>query len=293
MAVHEQQEVSPPSEETVQEVVLALHRFTPDDDALPQKQEFRVPVRPGMTVLDGLHYIRDNIDPTLGYRFSCRMGVCGSCAMYIKGFPMLACQTQILELNADRIEIMPLPNFEVIKDVVVNLSDVFTRHRSVKPYIVRDDEPENPQAELLQRPEEAEHFLQFTYCIKCGLCLAACPTVATDPHYLGPQALAQAFRYNADTRDTDSALRAECVGGPEGPWRCHFAGACSEVCPKGVDPALAIQLLKRQMVFRNLGLGRRQKSAPVAPKETGGQRRPDIPEPPAPTVDNGGEGAGN
>lgn len=272
------------SDEIVKDVLFKVHRFSPDDDQPARMQDYRVPVRHGMTVLDGLHYIRDNVDATLSYRFSCRMAICGSCGMFVNGLPRLACKTQILELNSEAVEVKPMPNYEVTKDLVPTLTDFFEKHRSVMPYIVREEDREHPTNELLQNPQELEAYQQFAYCIKCGLCLAACPTVATDPAYIGPQALAQAFRYNVDTRDAGWAGRMEAVCGPEGPWRCHFSGACSEVCPKGVDPAFAIQLLKGQVVFSNLGLKKPHKAAPVAPKETGAQRRQGIPELPPRTV---------
>ncbi len=267
-------------EEIVKEVLFRVHRFSPDGGGA-RMQEYRVPVRRGMTVLEGLHYIRDNLDATLSYRFSCRMAICGSCGMFINGLPRLACQTQILELESDLIEVRPLPNYRVIKDLVPDLSPFFEKHRSLMPYIIRQDEPEG---ELLQSPEELNAYLQFAYCIKCGLCYAACPTVATDEEYFGPQALAQAFRYTTDSRDGGWEVRMKVACSPEGLWHCHFAGACSEACPKGVDPALAIQLLKREAVFVRWGLKRPHPPAPEAPEVTEGKRREGIPEPPPPTV---------
>ena len=285
MAEAKQASASAFSDQVVKEIVFRVHRFSPDNGQPPRMQEFRVPVREGMTVLDGLHYIRDNLDSTLSYRFSCRMGVCGSCGMFINGLPRLACQTQILELGSDTVEVKPMPNYEVTKDLVADTRPLFEKHRSVKPHILgREEEIDNPTNEFQQSPEELESYVQFAYCIKCGLCLAACPTCATDPDYLGPQALAQAYRYTTDTRDAGFTLRLEDIAGPEGPWRCHFAGACSEACPKGVDPAFAIQLLKGTLVFNSLGLKKPHEPAPVAPKETSAKRRPEIPEPPPPTV---------
>ncbi len=274
------------SDEIVREVVFRVQRYSPGQDR-PVTREYRVPVTRGMTVLDGLHYIRDNLDATLSYRFSCRMGVCGSCGMYINSFPRLACQTQILELNSDLVDVRPMPNYPVVKDLVPDLSQLFAKHREVQPFIIRNEqELEHPTAEFLQKPEELLRYLQFTYCIKCGLCLTACPTVATDPRYLGPQALAQSYRYCADTRDAGAEGRLRIAAGRDGVWRCHLAGACSEACPKGVDPALGIQLLKRLAVLRALSLKKPHSPAPVAGKRTGVERRPGIPQPPPPTVES-------
>ncbi|MDZ7372728.1 MAG: succinate dehydrogenase iron-sulfur subunit [candidate division KSB1 bacterium] len=275
-------------EEVVKVVRFRVQRFRPEEGKA-YVQEFQVPVYRGMTVLDGLHYVRDNLDSTLAYRFSCRMGVCGSCGMFINGFPRLACQTQILELGSDTVDVRPMPNYPVVKDLVPDLGPLFEKHRTVRPYVIRDPrELEQPTGEFLQKPEELEEFLQFTYCIKCGLCLTACPTVATDPQYLGPQALAQAYRYCKDTRDAGMDERLKVAAGTEGPWRCHLAGACSEACPKGVDPALGIQLLKRLALLRRWRLKKPHRPAPLAGERTGVSRRPGIPEPPPPTVESEG-----
>lgn len=270
----------------VKEVTFRVYRANP---ALKKKsffQNYTIPVSRGMTVLDGLTYIKENLDGSLSYRASCRMGVCGSCGMFINGFPHLACHTQITELKAEVLEVRPLPNYPVIKDLIVDLAPLFKKHQVIKPYIIRPDqaEVENPTGEFLQNPAELEKYLQFAYCLKCGLCLAACPTAATDPEFLGPQALGQAYRYEADNRDGAGKERVEIVNNSHGVWRCHFAGACSQACPKGVDPALAIQLLKRQLVLRTLGLGRKKRVAPVAPPVEGATPRPGVPQAPEPSV---------
>ncbi|HEY8498093.1 MAG TPA: succinate dehydrogenase iron-sulfur subunit [Limnochordales bacterium] len=232
-------------------VVLRVARFDPERDVRLRWQTFEVPYTPGMTVLDALIAVKEHHDGSLAFRSSCRMGVCGSCGMYVNGKPRLACQTQVSELGGT-VEVAPLPNHDVIKDLVPDLSPTFERHRKVHPYIIRPagDEPEmrSPTREFAQTPEEMERYLQFAYCLKCSLCVAACPTAATDPLFLGPQALAQAYRYVADSRDGGWAARADVVDGPHGVFSCHLAGACSEACPKGVDPALGIQLLKRTLL---------------------------------------------
>ncbi len=267
------------------EIAFKVFRYSPEEGARPYFSHFKVPVSVGMTVLEGLHYIKEHFDATLSYRYSCRMGVCGSCGMFINGFPRLACNVQILHLESDTIEIKPMPNHDLIKDLVPDLSRFFEKHRLSKPYVVRRDpaEQENPRSEYFQSPEELLRYLQFAYCIKCGLCVSACPTAATDPQYRGPQALAIAYRYNADTRDEGTEERLAEVAGPAGPWRCHYAGACSEVCPRGVDPAFAIQLLKGDIVARKLRLRKSREGAKPMEKRTG-QKRPEVPDAPEPTV---------
>jgi succinate dehydrogenase / fumarate reductase, iron-sulfur subunit len=143
-----------------------------------------------------------------------------------------------------------MDNFEIIKDLASDLSTFFDKHRKIKPYIIRVDEQEqeNPTSDYLMKPDELESILQFTYCIKCGLCTSSCPTVATDDLYPGPQALAQAYRYLMDVRDEGGEERLKLLDAEHGVFRCHYAGSCSAVCPKGVDPALGIQLLKRHVM---------------------------------------------
>ncbi|UCF77719.1 MAG: succinate dehydrogenase/fumarate reductase iron-sulfur subunit [Candidatus Eiseniibacteriota bacterium] len=274
------------SEEVIKTVQFSVLRYDPKTLPAPRVDSFNVPVTKGLTVLDGLHYIKENLDSSLAWRYSCRMGVCGSCGMFINSYPRLACNTQVLELKTDTVHLKPLPNFDIIKDLVPDLSVLFEKHRSVRPFIVRRDVSidELPSGEFFQSVEELERYLQFTYCIKCGLCMAACPTVATDRRYLGPQPLTQAYRYDIDSRDDGSDERKEEALGSHGAFRCHFAGACSEVCPKGVDPALGIQLSKRRAFVASLGLLPKKRLAAVAPPVTSAKRREGTPDAPERTV---------
>jgi succinate dehydrogenase / fumarate reductase iron-sulfur subunit len=267
--------------QTARDVAFHVFRYSPEQTGAPRIQVYRVPVKPGMTVLDGLNYIKENLDQTLAWRYSCRMGVCGSCAMFINGTPALACNTQILEVAQGDLALAPLPNFEIIRDLVPDLTSMLEKHLAVAPFIRRTDQAEidDPEGEYYQSPEDLERYLQFSFCIKCACCMAACPTLATDRKYLGPMPLSQAFRYNADTRDGSQAERSEAVDAPHGVARCHFAGECSRVCPKGVDPAKAIQLLKRELVAGYLRLAKkRPPSAKQGPAKA--NPRPNIPEPP-------------
>ena len=185
------------------DIIFYIHRYDPEKDEGAWKKQYTLQVERGMTVLDGLHKIKETQDPSLAFRFSCRMGVCGSCAMLINGKPMLACNTQILDVTEKILTVAPLPNFTIIRDLVPDLVPMFGVHASVQPHIKRSDvmEMENPTGEYFQTPRQLEEFLQFTYCIKCGACMAACPTMATDRKYPGPMPLTQAYRYNVDSRD--------------------------------------------------------------------------------------------
>lgn len=208
---------------------------------------YDVPVKRGMSLLDGLIYIKENLDPTLSIRYSCRMAICGSCGVKVDGLEMLACRTQILELRRKVISIEPMRNFPVIKDLVTDMKPLFEKQRNLRTWLLRKDieEQESPTQQYIQSESELEKYIQFTYCIQCGLCYSACPVVATFPGFFGPQSLTKVYRYLADSRDEGGMERLSLVDTFEGVWRCHFAGSCSLVCPKGVDPALAIQLLRR------------------------------------------------
>jgi len=271
---------------TSADITVYLRRYNPERDARPRWQRYALRVLPGMTVLDGLHEIQEKQDATLSFRFSCRMGVCGSCAMMINGLPALACNTQIAQVADRTLALAPLPNFDIIKDLVPDLSPMFRKHTALHPYIERDDvgELENPSGEFYQSPEELTRYLQFAYCIKCGSCMAACPTLATDPEYSGPMPLAQAHRYNNDSRDAGFHGRKMVAGAGHGAFRCHYAGECSHVCPKGVDPARALQLMKRDLVLDYLRLKRRRTPAAVQGPARDAQRLPDIPSAPPFTV---------
>jgi succinate dehydrogenase / fumarate reductase iron-sulfur subunit len=166
---------------------------------------------------------------------------------------------------------------------------MFKVHREMQPYLIRPDEGEQkqPTGEFWQSAHQLEAYLQFSYCIKCGCCMAACPTYATDPVYAGPMPLAQAHRYNADSRDGGFTERMATLAGERGPWRCHFAGECSRVCPKGVDPARAIQLMKRELVLSYLHLWKQPCPASIAKAPAGAKRRDGIPDAPPRTIGAG------
>jgi succinate dehydrogenase / fumarate reductase iron-sulfur subunit len=253
---------------TPREISFRVRRFDPDTDSAPHWDSYTLNVSEGMTVLEALHELKAHQEPSLAWRSSCRMGVCGSCGMFINDLPRLACQTQVLHLGTDVVTVAPLPNYPNVKDLVPNLEPLIEKHAAIKPFIIHPNpqEVDEPTGEFLQSAEEREAFSQFSYCIKCGLCLAACPTVATDPLFLGPQGLAQVYRYSADNRDCGLQERLEAIDAFHGPYQCHLAGACSQACPKGVDPAFGIQLLKRTLVLDSIGFGKKKSSvAKVSP----------------------------
>ena len=232
---------------------LKVRRENPAAKTGCRYQEFDVPYESGMTVLSALLYAKENFDHSIAIRYSCRMASCGSCGMMINGLPRLACYTQVNEFSASGLAVGPLEHYPLVRDLVTDFDGFFSKHQSVVPFLVRENqaEQETSESEYRQNGAELDEFLQFSYCIKCGLCNAACPTLANDSGFIGPQALGQAYRYVADSRDEGALLRLKKVDSRHGIWRCHFAGSCSFVCPKGVDPALAIQRLRRLVISKS------------------------------------------
>ena len=195
-------------------------------------------------VLDGLNHVKDQFDGTLSYRWSCRMGICGSCGMTVNGEPKLTCATFLADYAPGPVRVEPLRNFPVIRDLVVDLGDFMQKLVRVKPWIVRSVEKPLAAGEYLQSPEEMDEYKQFSMCINCMLCYAACPIYGLDPKFIGPAAIALAQRYNLDSRDEGAAERLEILSEHEGIWGCTFVGECTKVCPKNVNPAGAIQRYK-------------------------------------------------
>jgi succinate dehydrogenase / fumarate reductase iron-sulfur subunit len=273
------------SDKLTRQITFRIRRYQPESDPAPHWETYRLAVTAGMTVLEALHAIKNEQDHTLSWRSSCRMGICGSCAMYINQLPQLACQTQVLQLNSAIVEVAPLPNFSNVRDLVPDLDPLFQKHAEVQPYLLAQGAGRQDLAvEFLQTPEQREAYGQFSICIKCGICMSACPTLATDQAFLGPQPLAQAFRYITDSRDTGFLQRLGVLDAVHGPFNCHLAGACTDACPKGVDPALGIQLLKRQLVLQALNLRGKKASAPQAPLSSQHVPNEKIPQPPPRTV---------
>ncbi len=228
---------------------VTITRFDPDTDEVPKTQDYEVPIRPDWKVLDVINYIKDEIDPTISHRWSCRMAVCGSCGMMVNGEPKLTCKTAISEYG-DSITVEPLANFPIVRDLVVELDGFMHKFRKVKPWIVRAKERAedmgafNEKGTYSQSPEQLAVFKQFSMCINCLLCYSACPVVANEPEFLGPAAIALGHRYNLDSRDEGDRERHSIFRGEGTVFQCSFANECSEVCPKNVDPAAAVNQAK-------------------------------------------------
>ena len=225
-------------------ITLEVARYRPETDTEPAFQQYEVPLRSDWVILDALNYVKDKLDGSLSFRWSCRMGICGSCGMTVNGEPKLTCATFLSSYAPGPIRVEPLKNFPVIRDLIIDMSDFLEKLSEVKPWIVRKKEKPLAEGEFLQTPEELDVFKQFSMCINCMLCYAACPVYGLDPVFAGPAVIALAQRYNMDSRDQGSSERLDALSQDEGIWGCTFVGECTQVCPKNVDPAGAIQQYK-------------------------------------------------
>jgi len=225
-------------------ITLEVFRYNPDKDEEPSFQSYEVPYRKDWVILDALNYVKDNIDGSLTFRWSCRMGVCGSCGMMANGKPVLTCATFLHKYLPGPIRVAPLDYFPVIKDLVIEMSDFVSKLKRVKPWIIRDEEKDVSEGEYLQTPAELASYKQYSMCINCMLCYSACPVYGLEPTFIGPAAIALGQRYNYDNRDQGNEERAEVLSHEDGIWQCTFVGECSEACPENVDPAEAIQRYK-------------------------------------------------
>ena len=225
-------------------VTLEILRYEPERASEPRQQRYIVPYQEDWVILDALNYIKDNLDGTLSYRWSCHMAICGSCGMMINGEPKLACHAFLRDYRNKVIRVEPLKHFPIERDLVIVMDGFMDKLGSVKPYLIPAKDKPLSEGENLQTPLQLMAFKQYTLCINCLLCYAACPQCGLNEEFVGPAALALAHRYNVDSRDSGKNQRADVVASNEGVWECTFVGACSEVCPKHVDPAAAIQQSK-------------------------------------------------
>ena len=241
-----------------------IFRFDPKADAAPRFQDYEVPEEKGMTVLEGLIHILEELDPSLAYRSSCRAAICGSCAMHISGRYRLACQTQIADVaRQDRVVIRPLSHLPVLRDLVVDMGRFFENWRRIRPHLVGKGPA--PERERLQTPEERGRLDSLVDCIMCGACYGACPSARDNAAYLGPHAMLKALRFIEDSRDGAGEERLSLAASDDGVFRCHSVFNCQTVCPKELDPSAAIARIRR----RSLGSRLKPKPARHAPAKDG------------------------
>ncbi len=228
-----------------------IYRWSPDDDKNPHLDTYEVDMDAcGPMVLDALIKIKNEIDPTLTFRRSCREGVCGSCAMNIDGQNTLACTKGMYEIKGD-VKIYPLPHMEVIKDLVPDMTNFYAQYASIKPYL-QTVSPE-PQKEWLQSYEDRQKLDGLYECILCACCSSSCPSYWWNgDRYVGPAALLQAYRWLIDSRDEATGERLDDLEDPFRLYRCITILNCAQACPKGLNPAKAIAEIKKMMVERRV-----------------------------------------
>jgi succinate dehydrogenase / fumarate reductase iron-sulfur subunit len=231
---------------------FAVYRYDPDTGENPRVDTYEVDLDAcGAMVLDALIKIKNEIDPTLTFRRSCREGICGSCAMNIDGGNTLACTQAIEDIHGD-VKIYPLPHMSVVKDLVPDLTNFYAQYASIKPWLqTRTTAP--PDRERLQAKDEQQLIDSPSACILCACCSTSCPSYWwNSDRYLGPAALLAAYRWLVDTRDEATGERLDALEDPFRLYRCHTIMNCTNACPKDLNPARAIGEIKQMIALRRL-----------------------------------------
>ncbi|MEK9900498.1 MAG: succinate dehydrogenase iron-sulfur subunit [Rhodospirillaceae bacterium] len=228
-----------------------IYRWSPDSGETPRVDTYHLDLDDcGPMVLDALIKIKNEVDPTLTFRRSCREGVCGSCAMNIDGTNTLACTKYIADAKGD-VRIYPLPHQSVIKDLVPDQTHFFAQYRQIEPWLKTDSQP--PERERLQSPEDRAKLDGMWECVLCACCSTSCPSYWwNEDRYLGPAILLQAYRWLADSRDEATGERLDQLEDPFRLYRCHTIMNCTRTCPKSLNPAKAIAEIKKMMVERRV-----------------------------------------
>jgi len=234
------------------QVQFKVKRFNPEKDPKSYWGEYTVEVDSTDRVLDGLDYIKWNLDSSLALRRSCAHGICGSDALVVNGRNRLACKFLMKQALKESkvITVEPLRGFPVIKDLVVDMEGFFAKYRSVKPYLINHD-PE-PEKERYQSPEQLARFDFTTPCILCAACTTSCPTFWADKEYVGPATIVQAHRFIYDSRDQGAEERLAILSDSGGVFTCRSIFNCVEACPRGIDVTRAIYEVRQAMLFSKL-----------------------------------------
>lgn len=224
-----------------------IFRFNPDVDRKPRFDTFVKNFPKGATVLDALLNIQETEDDGIAFRFSCRSAVCGSCGMLINGAPVLVCRTQLTALIGDQVLLEPLPNMDIIKDLVVDMKPFWKSYLRIEPWLHANGD-HAPVKERLQFPDQVKKLDPYINCILCACCYGACPVLSHEEDYLGPAAIAKLFRFMEDSRDQRGLKFLEKVNSQQGLWACHTILRCIDACPKDIRPTDTIEALRRKMV---------------------------------------------
>jgi succinate dehydrogenase / fumarate reductase iron-sulfur subunit len=229
---------------------FTIYRYDPASAENPRLDTYRIDMDEcGPMVLDALIKIKNEVDPTLTFRRSCREGICGSCAMNIDGKNTLACLRPV-DASKGTVRIYPLPHMPVVKDLVPDLTHFYAQYASIEPWL-KTQTPAPPDRERLQSKEDQEKIDSPSACILCACCSTSCPSYWWNPdRYLGPAALLQAYRWIVDSRDEATGERLDALEDPFRLYRCHTILNCTSACPKDLNPGKAIAEIKKLMVER-------------------------------------------
>ena len=227
-------------------VMLKIQRFDPEKDQRPHWVEYQVAVEANDRLLDALNTVKWEQDGSLTFRRSCGHGVCGSDAMSVNGLNRLACKLLMGRLP-NKITIMPLLAFRVIKDLVVDMDPFFAQYEKIKPYLINDEPP--PLTERLQTPEQRARYEEGTKCILCAACTSSCPISWGDPTWVGPATLVNAHRFIFDSRDRGAAERLDMLSDRLGVFRCRTVFNCTECCPRDIPITDLIEQIKRATLY--------------------------------------------
>lgn len=231
------------------QVSLRIRRFNPETDQEPHYETYQIEAEPNDRVLDLLHHVKWHEDGTLSYRSSCEHGICGSDAVVVNGVNRLACKTLVREQGSE-ITVEPLIGMPVIKDLIVDMEPFFEHYRSVLPYLVNDEIPE--EGERLQSQEARARYDDSTKCILCAACTTSCPSYWADEEYVGPAAIVQAHRFIFDDRDKAAGERLAILNEQFGVWRCRTIFNCTTACPRDIKVTQAIGEVKKAIATGRL-----------------------------------------
>ena len=224
--------------------LIEIYRWERDSGNKPRLDKFYIDLdNCGPMMLDALIYIKNELDPSLTFRRSCREGICGSCSMNVDGTNSLAC-LKPLEKNKNKVKIYPLPHMKVIKDLVPDLNEFYNQYKSIKPWL--RPKKNNSNKEMIQSPEDRKKLDGLYECVLCACCSTSCPSYWWNgDKFLGPAILLQAYRFIVDSRDKDTKERIKMLNDAFKLYRCHTIMNCTKTCPKGLNPAKAIASIKR------------------------------------------------
>ena len=230
------------------QVIVSVNRFNPKDNNGKYWEDYNLEIEENSTVLDALIKIREEIDGSLAMRCSCRSAICGSCTMRVNGHARLACNTKLVDMTDDAgmIKVEPMTNFPVIKDLVIDQQMFWDKVKQVSPWL-QSEGPE-PKGEYVASNESMNHLAGVMACIMCGACVSDCSVMEIDKNFIGPAALAKAYRFVGDPRDSKSVERLGVLNAYSGIWDCTRCYECVEVCPKGIAPMDRIMALREEAI---------------------------------------------